>query len=49
MYKKTLYIIDQQNWTERIGSPHTQAPNIATSTCVPNFEESPQKAEWITY
>jgi hypothetical protein len=29
-----------QNWIERIGSPHTQAPKIATSTCVPNFEES---------
>ena len=31
-----------RSWTERIGSPHTQAPKIATSTCVPNFEEYSQ-------
>ena len=31
-----------QNRPKRIGSPHTQAPKIATSTCVPNFEEYPQ-------
>jgi hypothetical protein len=31
-----------QNWPERICSPNTQAPKIATSTYVPNFEEYPQ-------
>jgi hypothetical protein len=31
-----------QNWTEKTGSPQAHAPNIGTSLCVPNFEESPQ-------